>query len=242
MSIHAMQLFEEKKTGLGKSLTQAQKALALAKQMSVESPEDYRLAGERILIAKQREAFIEGVREEIVVPIGRAHRQMSAEFKKSTDAWRAVWSELNNKRVAYDRAQKALQVSRERELRLLQEKAAAEEKAAALEEAEKAKASGDVELARELESQANAPAIHIPMVKAEPPKTEGLREAKYIKARVVDLDAVPMEFCQKVPDMQVLSALGRRYTKQYQGNVEKANKEAPPGVEFYEDVVPVRGA
>ena len=233
MSVEAIQLFEQKKSGLAKARTHAEKALAIAKSMVIETPEDYALAGERIVMAKSREELIDGVREEIVVPIGRAHRYMSGEFKKSTDAWKKVWVELNSKRVAYDRAQKAQAAEREREVRQLQLEAAEVE-------AEEARKRGDDRLAEELKAEANKPFVPIPLVPVAAPKTEGLQERKTFKARIEDLEKVPMAYCKKVPDLGVLNGLARTACKRFEGDVEKANAQAPEGVVFYEDTTPAK--
>ena len=240
MTIQALQLFEKKKSGLAKSLTHAQKALAIAKTDAVDTPEAYTRAGDRILIAKQREELINDVREEIVVPLGRAHRTMSAVFKKNTDAWRAVWGELHSKRVAYDREQKKAHTDREREVRRLQLEEAAKERAFAATEAKAAEERGEKELASELRSEAERPIVPIAVAPVTPPKTEGLQTKKTYKARIGDLVKVPMTYCRKVPEMAVLHGLARTAAKRYEGDIDKANADAPAGVVFYEDSTPAK--
>lgn len=243
MSIEAragIQLFEQRKSGLAKAEGHAAKALVLAKAMAVDTPEDYTLAGERLLMAKSREELIDDVRKEIVVPIGRAHRYMSGEFKRSTDAWKKVWKELHSKRVAYDKRLVVDQKNREREVRELQRVQADKDRAAAEAEAATATERGEAALAQELRAEAKKPFVYIPVVPQVPPKTEGLQNRRTFKARVTDLDAVPMEFCKKVPDMATLHGLARTTANRFEGDVEKANKEAPAGVVFYEDTVPAK--
>lgn len=240
MSVQAMQLFDKRKGGLEKARNHAVRALEIAKAMVITTPEEYQEAGDRLLVAKSREELINDVRQEIVVPIGRAHRHMSGEFKKSTDAWREVWKEIHKKRCEYDNALILAQRKREREVLELQREQADKERDSAEVEAEDALERGEMELAQELRAEAQKPFVPIPVVPQTAPKTEGLQSRKLYKARVVDLVKVPMSFCKKVPDMATLHGLARTACKRFEGDAEKATAEAPPGVEFYVDTTPAK--
>lgn len=237
-----MALYEKRKKGLGRARTQAEKALAMVKGQDITTPEHYEQAGRQILQAKEREALIKDVREETYVPLMRGVKLIGSEFKKATDAWAAVTNELNDQRVAYKNEQERAQKERVKEVRRLQEEAAVRDRAEAEREAEAAEERKDKALAAELRAEAAKPFIPVPVAAITPPKTEGLQDKKTFKARIVNLNEVPNEYIEKKPLMSVLHGLARAAGKKYEGDVDKANIDAPAGVVFYSSSTPARSS
>jgi hypothetical protein len=162
-----------------------------------------------------------------------AIRRQAKAFKKIKDKYEEVVRLLNSKIVDYDRKQKRIALEEEARIRREQEEEAEREREAIKAEAEEAEQRGDPELARQLEVKAEQAATPIPFVgpPSTPTKIEGTQRRTTWKARVVDLDKVPMDYCKKVPDMAQLNSHARKYE----------GKNPIPGIEFFEDVYYAKG-
>lgn len=237
MTTTLMEAYEKKEKGLGRALDQANRALGIVHGRTIDTPEGYQEAGEQILAAKDRERLIEDLREETYVPIMREVKQIGAIFKRAKDGWAAVTAELNSQRRQYSDGLERARHRRDKEVRELQEAAARKERAEAEKQAEEAEKRQDKALAAELRSEAARPFIPIPVAPVSPPKTAGLQERKSFKARIVSIVEVPDEYVERKPLMDVLNGLARAAGKKYEGDVDKANQDAPAGVAFYTDII-----
>jgi len=236
----ALEKYESRKKGLGRAKAQAEKALAMVSGGRLETPEAYAEAGAQILAAKDYQKLIEDLREETYVPIMREVKAIGTVFKQAKDGWAAVTSELNRQRRDYTDALEAMTRAREREVRELQEAAARKEREQAEKQAAAAETRNDKALAAELRAEAQRPFVPVSVAPVTPPKTVGLQERRMLKARIVSINEVPDEYVERKPLMSVLHGLARAAGKKYEGDVAKANQDAPVGVAFYADTTPAR--
>lgn len=214
---------------LSKEKSSAQRAIDKLQALTIEDEGDKQKAGAWLVEAKKRKkSFIESKLYQSHKNVASAIRLESKEFKVLVDQYDDAIKILNKKIVAYD-AQKLLE-SREEErlIRHEQEQEAERERAAIQEQAEEAERQGDLELFEELKADAKTAGEVVPFVgrPARATKVEGTIQRTTWKAEVVNLDALPIEFCKpKVADAALLNAHARKYE----------DKAKVDGVRFYKD-------
>lgn len=166
-------------------------------------------------------------RNSIVDPLNLAHKNATKMFRMLLDPVKKAIDITTKKVTAWDNEQTRKAREEEARIRREQEKEAEEERQRILAEAKEAAKKGDAELAAEKKAEAEEVVNIVPFVAlpSTPPKVEGLQRRQTWKARVMNVDAVPMEFCKKVPDRTLLNAMARKNN----------GKNPPDGVEFYAD-------
>lgn len=199
---NAIQKYEESKAKLEKHLTHVHKAVAMAEAMVVDSTDSYKLAGERLASSKSRRSFIEGMKEEVCVPLYEIHKMAVSAFRPLIDGWGKCEKALNWKMSAYDTEQELAARKRQDQLRLAAEAEAAKERAEAEVLAREAEVKGDDERAQEIRDDADQPILPVPMIPRGVPKIEGLKAPTVVwHYELLDIDKVPEEYLKpKIED------------------------------------------
>ena len=157
MTATALQKYEESKPKLAKQLVQVKKAMAMAEEMVVDSPESYRIAGERMVGSKERRSFLEGMKSEVCIPLHNIHKAAVLEFAPAIEGWKTCERIFNKKMGSFDAEQERAARKRQEQLRLAAEAEATKEREEAEVLARKAEAEGDDERAQELRDDADQP-------------------------------------------------------------------------------------
>ena len=205
-----------------------QRVKARIDALEISNPEQREIA---LGWMKQVKAELKGIeewREEVVPDLYLAHKLASSGFTKLMAPWKAFIAGINAKVVGFDREVKKRAQEEEARIRREQEEEAAREREAIIAEAQAAEEKGDEELAEEKKAEAEAVSTVVPFVATPqvPAKVEGLQRRATWKARVVDLEALPLEWCRpKVADLAKLNKEAR----------DQKGKNPPPGVEFVEE-------
>lgn len=169
---------------------EAQMDLQMAQAVTVTDDPSYEQAGQlRIAIDRKRKGG-EGVVEIVCTPLYARWKQFRGLLMGPVDTRGAALKILSDKRLAYEREQKA---KAEAERRLLEEAARREQERLnklALERAQRAEARGDTAKAEEILE--TVPQVPIPVAPIAPPvaKTKGVAKVIYWRAQVVDLKAL----------------------------------------------------
>lgn len=212
MNTNAIQRYEESKQKLEKHLTHVKKAIAIAEAMVVDSPDSYQLAGERLSASKSRRSFIEGMKEEVCVPLHEIHKKAVSVFRPLIEGWGRCEKAINGKMSAYDVEQERAARKRQEQFRLAAEAEATKER----EEAEKlavvAEAKGDDERAQEIRDDAEQPILPVPLIPRGVPKIEGLKAPTVVwHYEVTDIDKVPEDWLKpRVEDGAKIRAEAKR--------------------------------
>lgn len=203
-----------------------------ATALTIETPADREKATLGIIKLKKNldmknEGSVAFWRNSLVAPLNTAHKNATKMFTMLMDPVKKAIDITTKKVAAWDNEQTRKAREEETRIRQEQEKEAEEERQRILAEAKEAEKRGDAELAAEKKAEAEEAVNIVPFVAlpSTPPKVEGLQRRQTWKARVMDVDAVPMEFCKKVPDRTLLNAMARKNN----------GKNPPAGVEFYCD-------
>lgn len=201
--------------------------VAKARALKVVTPSDYKKAEEWLVATKRHVALVTAMKDEFLGPVNRVRKTILDAFGPLLKRYdKEVVEVISSKMSRWEVEQREAARKRELELRKLQEREAEQERKKLEAAAQKAEKNGDSELAAELREQAAEPPVPLLLMPATPPRLGGTVRRSTWKARIVDLDAVPMDFCSKVPDMTLLNALARK----------NEGRNAPTGVQFYEDV------
>lgn len=227
MTANAIQKYEQSKEKLQKHLTHVRKAIAIAESMVVDSPESYKLAGERLTSSKGRRGFLEGMKDEVCTPLHAIHKMAVGAFKPLIDGWKECEKALDGKMSAYDAEQERAARKREAHLRLLAEAEAAKEREEAEVLAQEAESDGDDERAQEIRDDADQPVLPVPLIPHSTPKIEGLKAPMVVwKYKLTNIDNVPEDYLKpRVEDGAKILAEARR-TK---------GKAKIPGIEIWSE-------
>ena len=212
MNANAIQKYEESKAKLEKHLTHVHKAIAIAESMVVDSPESYKLAGERLTSSKGRRGFLEGMKDEVCTPLHAIHKMAVGAFKPLIDGWKDCEKTLDHKMSTYDAEQERIARKRQEALRQAAEAEAAKEREEAEVLAREAESDGDDERAQELRDDADQPVLPVPLIPRSTPKIEGLKAPMVVwKYELEDIDKVPGDYLKpRVEDGAKILAEARR--------------------------------
>lgn len=205
--------------------SKVERLLVAVEKLVVDDVPSFEKAGEVVRRSKERAAALDNDRRSITDPIRLAEKNANAMFQPAIKGYREAASICTDKMGDWERQEAEAARLREEEIRQQQEEEHAEQKKKAEEAAAKAEERGDAEAAADHMQAAQMPLIPVAVMPRKATKLEGLNRRQTWKARVVDLEAVPMTYCKKVPLMEVLHAEARR--TEGAGHV--------PGVEFYPD-------
>jgi hypothetical protein len=196
----------------------ANELLAQARDLMIETPDDYSEGGALITQSKNYEVILNGLMRPWVDDFHQAHKRALARLKGFLNPLAEVRTIMNPKMSMWRAEEKRLEDERMAKLR---EAARKEEEERQVEHAlEREKAGRHEEAEAILNRPVETPIVH---VESTVPKIEGQSIRKLWRARVVDAKLVPDKY--KIIDMSGLNALARSL---------KERAECP-GVEFYCD-------
>lgn len=229
----AVTKYEKATPKVKKHLELVNKCLAVAEAMKIENEDDYGLAADRLAASKDHRSVLEAYKEEICGPLHKIHKAAVAAFKPALENWKKCESVLNRKLADYDVERERRAQEEAKRLEELAEREAERERSEAEEKARAAEADGDPERAEEIRERAkDATVIVMPLPRPAPPKVEGLKAPTSVwKYEVVDIDKVPMTFCNKVVDGELV----RAYAKKTEGKKEIA------GIRIWKETVRSKG-
>jgi membrane protein involved in colicin uptake len=229
-------------------VTGAEKSLAIAQSIEIDSADMYRLAGDELATIKGKAKQLDEQRKSITKPLDDAKKAVMDLFLRPLEILTSAENSLKRSMLTYDQEQRRKQ---EEEQRKASEAAAAErrrqqeEAAQKAEEARKAAEAGDTQKAAELQQQAEEKAavaemITAPVIQMEKPKAAGVNVRKTYKARVTDMKAL----LQAVIDGKVPEAV-IEVNESVLNSQARSLKESMkyPGVEVYtEEGISARSA
>jgi hypothetical protein len=203
-----------KETNGGKPMPQAEmhvvtdletKALSYpdkARQLTINNPDDYRIAGEFVKAVDALGKEVEASFSPQIAQAHALHRSLIAERDRHLKPLTEAKTYARRLMVAYDQEQERKRREEEIRLRELARKAEEDAKLAAALDAE---ASGQTEEAQAiLEEPVYVPPI---IIKNETPKVQGVQFRTVWKFRVVDQRKIPAEYL--IPDMVKIGAVVR---------------------------------
>jgi colicin import membrane protein len=183
-----------------KELTdEATKLVALAGSYKVATPEQYNAAGEELKRIKGARTRLEALRMTMTKPLDAAKKAIMDFFRAPADQLDRAENTLKRAMIGFQQEQERIRLEQQR----LADEAARKEREALERRAQKAEASGKVEKAEMLQTQAAS--VVAPVIQRETPKVAGVTTRKVPKFEIVDPTLVPREYC--TPDEKKIRAV-----------------------------------